>query len=106
MEYLDIRELQKQYGGLGQFVVAKLFLLKSDPALLQAIFFGMIILSAEHNWEGNAIIYRGFHPDFKEIEKGAVVTDYKLYYAKEYEEDDDLAGNYHYRIEWKEISRT
>ena len=95
---MDIRELQKLYGGLGQFSLSKRFLYDAPPGVIQAIMFGLIVISAEHYWEGDRIMYRGFHPDFKEIEIGAMAPEYDAVVHQEPAVNDPEI--IHYRVEW------
>jgi hypothetical protein len=95
--FVDMRKLQKLYGGLGQFMLTRSFLYDTPPAALQAVMFGLIIISAEQYWEGDRIIYRAFGPEFEEVEFGALVPEYDaIINTSTYSDEEEPA----YYVQW------
>jgi hypothetical protein len=102
MEFVDMRELQKLYGGLGEFEIHRHDLYTMEPEELQALMFGLIVISAEPSWDMDRIVYRAFCPDFDEVELGAMIPKYVPVLTKAYDfrhrENDSGCS---YTVEWQ-----
>ena len=93
-----MRELQKFYGGLGQFSIPKRLLCELEPGMMQTIMFGLIVVSAEHYWVGDRIVYRAFGPEFKEIDIGDMVPEYDVLITRDPIPDQPNA--FQYSVKW------
>ena len=101
---INMRQLQERYGGLGSFVIQRALFLDSEPEVIQAIFFGAIVVQADWNYYvGDGIRYVAYHPDFEQhVEPGAMIPEYEAIVEKDYNDilnvDD---GTFIYRVMWK-----
>lgn len=96
MRFVDMRELQDRFGGLGQFYMDRRSLYTMKPGAIQAIMFGLIVVSAEIYWEGNKIIYRAFGPEFEYIKSGNIIPEYEVVVTEQKLE----LGEIIYHVKW------
>ena len=61
----------------GKFTLARSFLEGVDFYLLRYVMRDVIVLHTEANFATDEITYWAIHPDFHEVERGAIIPEYK-----------------------------